>query len=188
MNPNGTPLLNPSDLSTLEYSGWIDILRSWFWRLYDHLFHLVMYNLGWFLVCFSIGWLGWHSGLSGDDKRIYLPGLFAIYLFECVASVGWAYLVFKIFIEGEGTFLDVWEGFKKFTLKAVGLSSLSGLVLGVALYNIRFYLLLQSSHRFLDLVLVGLIFWFSLFWLASMMYQWPILFFQNPPLFKIFKR
>jgi hypothetical protein len=180
--------LNPSELNTLKYSRWVDILRSWFWRLYDHLFHLVLYNLGWFLTCFSIGWLGWHAGLYGDEKRIYFPGLFAVYLLESIASVGWAFLVFKIFIEGEGTFRDIWSGYKKFSLKAIGLSSLSGFVFGLALYNIRFYFLLQSSHRFLDLVFVGLIFWFSLFWFSAMIYQWPILFFQNPPFLKIFKR
>jgi uncharacterized membrane protein YesL len=188
LNSKGIPPSNPSELNTLEYSRWVDILRSWFWRFYDHLFRLVLYNLGWFLTCFVIGWVGWHGGLFGDVKSINLLGLYSIYMLESTASIGWAYLIFKIFIEGEGSFLDVWKGYKKYFLKAVGLSALSGFVLGLALYNIRFYFLLQNSHKLLDLMLAGFIFWFSIFWVSSMLYQWPILFFQNPTFLKIFYR
>jgi len=132
--------------------------------------------------------LGWHIGLSGYKKNINILGLYSIYLLESIVSIGWAYLIFKIFIEREGSFIDIWRGLKKFFLKAVGLSAVSGFVLGLALYNIRFYFLIQSSHRIIDLLLVGFIFWFLLFWISAMLYQWPILFFQNPAFLKIYYR
>ncbi len=188
MNSNGISSQDPPNLSTLEYSRWVDVLRSWFWRFYDNLFHVVIYNLGWFLTCFGTGWVCWHTGLFGDEKNINVLGFYALYLLESIVSIGWAYLVFRVFIEGEGFFLDIWKGFINFYLKALGISALSGFVLGLALYNIRFYFLFQSSHRLFDFILVGFIFWFLLFWISAMLYQWPILFFQNPPFFKVFYR
>ncbi len=101
-------------------------------------------------------------------------------------SLGWAHLVFKIFIEGNGSFIDVWLGVKKYIFKGLGVSILSGFVIALAFFNIRFYFILGSAHRFTDFLLMGFSCWILFFWLLGSVYHWPILFFQDPPFLKIF--
>ena len=177
-----------AEATLLEYSSWTNIFRSWFWRYYDHLGHLILYNLGWFSTCFFIGWLAFHYGLVGSAGKINLLGIYLFFLLETAISVGWAYLVFSVFNSDEESWAHVLTGVRKYFWKAMGLSALSGLATGFALYNVHFYFFLKSSHRFLDFALMGIVGWLLLFWLSSTLYQWPILFFQNPPFLKIFYR
>lgn len=111
---------------------------------------------------------------------------FLMFLMETIISLGWAYLVFKFFIEGKGDLKDVWLGIKKYTFKAIGLSVASGLVIAVSFFNIRFYFFLNNPHRFTDFLLIGFVFWVLFFWILGAVYHWPILFFQNPPFLNIF--
>lgn len=166
----------------MKYSG------PWFWRYYDHLGHLLIYNLGWFLTCFSVGWAPIYFGKLGTIGKIHYPILYGLFLVESIFSVGWAFLVFKLFIQREASMIDLWLGLKKYLVKALGVAALSGLVTGIGIFSILFYFHLNSSHRFLDLLLMGFAFWALLFWISSVLYQWPILFFQNPPFFKIYYR
>jgi hypothetical protein len=177
-----------SDAVLLDYSSWPNIFRSWFWRYYDHLGHLILYNLGWFISCFTIGWLVLHYDLVGSIEQINLLGLYLLFLLEAAVSIGWAYLVFNVFNSGEESWSNIFRGFRRYFWKAMGISALSGLVIGFALYNIHFYFFMNSSHRFLDFMFMGIVFWMLLFWLSAALYQWPILFFQNPPFLKIFYR
>ena len=175
-------------LNTSQYSRLADIFTSWFWRYYDNLFRLLLFNLGWFLTCFGIGWLGWRFGFAGSPERLNLFGIYSLFLVELIGSICWAFLVFKIFNEGHAPWGDLWPGLRKYFWKAFGVSALSGLLMGLALYNIYFYFHLQSEHRFLDLLLAGFIFWILLFWISATLFQWPILFFQDPPFWRIFYR
>lgn len=167
---------------------WTTVFRSWFWRLYDHLFHLVFYNFCWFMICFFIGWLAKRVGFFGTIQNINLLSVFVVFITESIVSIGWAYLVFRIFIEGEAEFRDLFHGLKKYLIKAVGLSAISFLIIVVCIYNILFYYHLPSQHFYLNVALIGFILWALLFWLSSALYQWPILFFQDPPFFKIIYR
>lgn len=135
-----------------------------------------------------MGWLAITFGLLGSKDKINLLGAYGFYLLECVVSVGWAFLVFKLFNEGQVSLKDIWGGVKKYFWKAVGVSALSGFFIGLALYNIRFYFHLQSAHRFLDLLLAGFILWILAFLVSASFLQWPVLFFQNPPFSRIIYR
>lgn len=124
----------------------------------------------------------------GPGRTPSLISLYALYLTESVLSVGWAYLIFKIFNDGTGSLRDVGYGYRKYFLKAFGVSALTGLVFGLSVYNILFYFSLHSAHRFLDLLLAGFVVWALLFWVAASLYQWPLIFFQDPSLGKVFYR
>jgi hypothetical protein len=181
------PALTPAEIAA--YVRWPEIFRSWFWRYYDHLGHLLIYNLGWFLTCFLVAWFPIYKGMLGGGQKVNFFVLFLLFLAISFLSVGWAYLVFKVFVQGEAHFFsDLWAAQKKFALKAFGVAALSGLVTGIGLFGIYFYFHINSSHRFLDMVLVGFAVWTLLFWISAALYQWPLLFFQNPPFLKIYYR
>jgi hypothetical protein len=133
-----------------------------------------------------MGWLLIHFNFLDISKKADFLGLFLIFIVETIISLGWAHLIFRVFIEGEGSLKDVWFGIKKYLPKAMGASIISSFVIALAVLNIRFYFCLNSPHRFMDFLCVGFIFWALIFWLLSSAYYWPILFFQNPPFFKIF--
>jgi hypothetical protein len=155
-------------------------------RYFDHFFHLVFYNFCWMFCGFGVGWLFVHFNLFDIKKKIDFFGFFLIFIVESIISLGWAHLVFRVFIEGEGSLKDVWLGVKKYILKATGVSIVSALVIALAVFNIRFYFFLNNPHRLTDFLCIGFIFWALMFWLLGSIYYWPIMFFQNPPFFKIF--
>jgi hypothetical protein len=164
----------------------LEIFKSWFWRYFDHLFYLFFYNFCWAFSCFGVGWLFVRFNFIGISKRTDFFDFFLIYIMQAIASLGWAYLVFEIFIKGEGSLKDVWFGIKKYIFKATGVSIVSGFVIALTFFNIRFYFSLNNPHRYTDFLLIGFILGVLIFWLISSLYYWPILFFQNPPFFKIF--
>ncbi len=133
--------------------------------------------MGWFFVQFNF---------IPISRKIYPFNYFLIFIAETIVSLGWAHLIFKVFIEGQGSLKDVLFGIKKYVLKATGVAIVSGFVIALAVFNIRVCFYFNSSHRFIDYLLAGAIFWILIFWLLASMYQWPILFFQNPPFLKIF--
>lgn len=188
MNHQDLPLKTAPVIETASYSGFSNLIRSWFWRFYDHLLSNLLINLGWFLTCFGVGWTVIYFGWLGSWDKINLLGVYGLYLLEAMFSIGWAFLVFKLFNEGKGSLKDYWLGVKKYFWKAMGTAALSGFVAGLGLYNLRFYFHLQSPHRFIDLLLAGFIFWILLFWTSAALLQWPILFFQNPPFSRIYYR
>ena len=178
-----------SDL--LSYTQFPQVLRSWFWRYYDHLGHLVLYNLGWFLTLFAAAWLSAHFKLwisfSPDGPQVKPWGLYLIFMIESGLSIAWAYLIFRIFNLAEGSFLEAWKGAFHYLPKALGLSALSGSVLVLGFYNIRFYYLSGFSHV-QNMAMAGVIVWLIFFWISAALYHWPILFFQDPPFLKILYR
>ncbi|HUO56811.1 MAG TPA: hypothetical protein VMV05_01420 [bacterium] len=169
-----------------KFSASRKILRSWFWRFYDHLAQIILYNMGWFLTCCIPAWLGWKARLVLNSEGMKYFGVYFLFLFECLVSVGWAYLTFKIFMGESTTLKDLWVGYRSYYLKAVGISAVSGIIILLAVFNIRFYLSGNHQHSFTEFLLAGFVFWILLFWVANAFYQWPLLFFQDPPFFKIF--
>ncbi|GEM_PF-1979169 len=187
--PNSSP--DELSLRVFHCSQWPEIFRSWFWRFYDHLFKLLLYNLAWSLSCCGIAWIAIHFGWVEIPKDISLTGplqLYVLFLVENGVSVGWAYLIFKIFIEGHGSLREVWVGTRKYFWKATGLSAVSGLLFFLVLYNIHFYFSLVTTNRFLTLLVAAFAIWILVFCLAAFLHQWPILFFQNPPFLKVLKK
>jgi hypothetical protein len=183
---------SPDEFSTeadiFSYSRWQDILRSWFWRYYDHLFLLTFYNFCRFSSCFGLGWLAGLSGILNKNQHWNWLAIYLAYVLECAVSVPWALAVFKIFIEDTVGFSEVWTGLRLYFWKALASTTLSGLVLVLALYNLRFYSTLQVSSHFWIFILMGFVFTVFIYGLMMISYQWPILFFQNPPLRKLFYR
>ncbi len=185
--PDSRPPDSPRDVA--DYARFSEIFLSWFWRSYDHLLRLLFYNFGWALTCLCVGWLAIHAGIVDLSKPMDLARFFqfyGLYLAESASSIGWAYGVFRIFIEGRAEWTDLWAGFRKYFLKAVGVSAVSGFLTGLGFYNLYFYFSLAQENRLLAVCLAALTLWMLLFWQAASLYQWPVLFFQNPPFYKIF--
>jgi hypothetical protein len=179
--------INSAD-KILIYCRLPEIFRSWFWRFFDHLFQLIFYNFIWFFSLVGIGWTALHFGLIESSNKLNFMGIYFIFLATNIISIGWAYLIFKIFTEGDGELSDVWFGTKKYFFKATGVSAISGIFTLFILLNIRFYFFLHSPHHFLDYLLIGITLWILIFWLINVIYQWPVLFFQNPSFFEIFHK
>lgn len=179
---------NPSELDVLPYARWQDILRSWFWRYYDNLFQLTFLNLGWFLTCFGVEWLTGITGLLAKSQTGNWFGLYLVYVLECAVSVPWALAVFKIFMEDGLNWNGFVAGLRRCFGKALIAAALSGFLLGLAFYDIRFYLSLPlASHPWI-FVLMGLVTTMGLYGLMMTFYQWPILFFQEPSIVKLVYR
>jgi hypothetical protein len=178
----------PSEADLSSYCRWQDIFRSWFWRYYDNLFKFVIFNLGWFSVCFGVSWLSGRIGLLNLPTYWHWFGVFTVYLLESIVTFFWALLVFMILMEVPLS----WPQYKKyvyqFFLKGQVISILSGLFLGLSLLNIRFYSSFQGPAPIWALVLMGFVITLFLYGLMMTFYLWPILFFQDPPLGKLLYR
>ncbi len=171
------PELPDDDLPS--YTRFADILRSWFWSLYDHLGHWVLYNLFWFFGLWLL------LGVGKSCPSVWWP-LFL--LLACAYSLGWAYLTFQIVVTRSGSLKDIGPGFKRYAFKGIVLCLLSFFLVGLVALNLSFYLRWQGNLRVLGWILTGVTVWLLLFWLGASLYQWPLLFFQNPPLKKILYR
>lgn len=183
------PVETSSEPDVASYSRWQDIFRSWFWRYYDHLFQLIFYNLGWFLTCFGVFWLIGLTGLLSQGQPWHWIGIFIVYILECAVSVPWALVVFKVFMEEEVSWAGLRRSLGECFWKALISSVLSGLILALALYNLRFYFFsLQLSGHIWIFILMGFAATVFLYGLTMTFYQWPILFFQNPSMGKLFYR
>jgi hypothetical protein len=188
LNLPSSPDAFPSDMDVLSYSRWQDILRSWFWRYYDHLLQLTLYNFGWFLTCFGVGWFAGFLGILGKPQQWNWFSIYIVYVLECVVSVIWALAVFKIVIDDVVSWRQLIIGLRRYFWKALISASLSGLVLALALYNLRFYFSFQVSSHIWIFILMGFVATVFLYGLMMTFYQWPLLFFQDPPLGKLFYR
>jgi hypothetical protein len=177
-----------AEIDFSSYSRWQDIFRSWFWRYYDHLFQLTLYNFGWFSTCLGVGWLASSLGILSRNQQWNWFVIYTVFVLECAISVPWALAIFKIFIEDNITFTGLLADLRLCFWKALASIAISGLVLGLALYNIGFYYRLQVSSRIWVFILIGLVATVFLYGLMMTFYQWPILFFQKPPFGKLLYR
>jgi len=75
--------------------------------------------------------------------------------------------------------MDLWTDTLKFAGRAIAISALSGLVFLLAFLSYRYYSDLKIQSPILRLFLVGTVSWSCLFWAMTMIYHWPILFFQD---------
>ena len=167
------------------YTQWPEIFRSWSWRLYDHLVQAVFCNLGWSFTCFGTAWLALHFGILESAGRVSLWRVYVLGLVESTVSVGWAYWAFKISMgDGDGP-VDIGVGIRNYLPKAVGLSAFSLFIAGGASYSLHFYFSTGGPYRFLNLLAAAFLLWVLVSWLSCCLYQWPLLFFRNPPFFKI---
>jgi uncharacterized membrane protein YesL len=74
----------------------------------------------------------------------------------------------------------------KFWPKALGLFCVGMGVTFLAIFNIRFYIERQGTWGAAGWILSGLVLWILFLWLSSILYQWPLLFFQNTSFLKIY--
>lgn len=187
-NP-GTP--EPEGDDPAPFTRLPDILRSWFWRYYDHLGRLLLYNIVWSVVWLPIvlfpilgAWFG--------SPEVPLAARWAVvgvsYLAAGAVSFPWAYLVFRLFVAGSASLREVPHAFRRYFLKAMGLVLLSAAVWGAGLLSVGFYLGWRGGMDPLAMGLTGIVVWVLLFWTGACLYQWPILFFQDPPFWRIVYR
>jgi hypothetical protein len=188
LNLSSSPEAFSEEIDFSSYSRWQDIFRSWFWRYYDHLFQLILYNFGWFSTCLGVGWLASSLGILSRNQQWNWFVIYPAFVLECAISVPWALVIFKIFIEDNITFSELLADLRLCFWKALASIAISGLVLGLALYNISFYYRLQVSSRIWVFILIGLVATVFLYGLMMTFYQWPILFFQKPPFGKLLYR
>ena len=161
------------------------VFRSWFWRYYDHLGRLILINIVWFFLVLVPTWICCHwSGVVSREKT-QLVLLLIVFLFDISFTILCAYLVFSIFYVESNYFDNIWPGILKFWTKAVFLFFLWVVFAVLALYNVRYYLETQRVLGIAGWVLGVLFLWVLFFCLSSVLYQWPLLFFQNPPFIKI---
>ena len=177
-----------TSLDLSPYTGWGAVLASWFWRFYDRLFTLILFNLGWFLSLFLVGWVAFHFGWMEASKGLSLWKAYFFLVLESIVSVGWAFAVFEIVQGGKAVFSEVRAGLKKYLWKAVLLAGISWFIVVMAVYNVRFYFSMGKTGGLPILVLAGFVLWMLAFWLSAMLYQWPVLFFQDPPIRKVLYR
>ncbi len=189
LNPQvNSPEPEPSNPELLNYSRLKNVFQSWFWRYYDHLGHLLLYNFFWVCCLTTVDYFVWSRGWCGSWSKLNPITVFALFLFDCGISVGWAYLVFRIFCEGSGQLKDYWVGFRLYIFKAMGIAGISYLVFLLIFYDLLFYWPKLSQMNILSCLFFGLTLWIIFFFLCCMFYQMPILFFQNPPFWKIYYR
>ena len=169
----------------LKFTNVGSVFLSWFWRYYDHLGRLVFLNIIWFSVCPLPTWLCWHW--FGSDLRGKIPiVLAAMGLWDCAVSIPVGYLVFLIFYTGSGSLRETGREILRFWPKAFGLFFAGTGITFLAIFNIRFYIARQENLGALGWILGGLVLWILFLWLSSMLYQWPLLFFQNTSILKIY--
>jgi uncharacterized membrane protein YesL len=173
----------PSDINI--YCRLREIFRSWFWRFYDHFFLLVLINFCWALTSLGIAWIAIRSGLLEPSVQLTFLSAYVLFLFECAASIGWAFLVFKIFIGGDAKVRDIWIGIRCYFLKGMGISALWGFFILWTLLSANYYFSLRAQHPYFSFLTLGFVFWILLFSALTTLYHWPILFFQNPPFTQI---
>jgi hypothetical protein len=187
LNDGFPPVFDSVSTSNLDPS-FFDIgsvFHSWFWRYYDHLGRLILINAIWFLVVLIPTWFCCHWVETGSHEKTQLFLLLIVFLFDVSFTFFCAYLVFSIFYTGTNCLNDIWPGILKFWVKAVLLFFSWAVFAVLTSYNIGYYL---ESKRILEItgwIFGGLFLWILFFCLSSILYQWPLLFFQNPPLVKI---
>jgi hypothetical protein len=167
----------PTDPAT--FTGLSEILRSWLWRTYDHLGRLLLCNLVWF---FGV----W--GILGMVTKTPPAFWILLYLTACAYSVPWAYLTFA-WTAGDGaSWRDIGRVFRRYVLRALMLCLVFAVLMGIGVLNISFYLKWEGGMRYLAWTLTGIVAWLMVFTAGAAFYQWPILFFQDPPFLKVFYR
>lgn len=179
------PTQSQTPVNISVYSSWPEIFRSWGWRYYDFFFRLVLYNFLWIVSCLAIEQMAARIGFFDFSKPANYFSSYLIYLLICAMSVGWAYLVFKTFMVGQCKISDVWLGLKKYFIKFMALSMITGFVIEWTVFNARYYIYFNNSHGILNYLLLGFTLWILLFWVSAALYQWPILFFRDQSLIKI---
>jgi len=174
------------DLSA--YSRLPDILRSWFWRYYDHLFQMIFLNLGWFLCSFGSSWILGRLGLWNEPAPWYWLGLFAIFLVESWLTYLWAIPVFAVIMGGPISWQSYREKLNCSWGRGFLSSTLVGLFLGFGFLSLRFYFSIQGSSPIWVFVLIGFVVTILVYGVMMVLYLWPLLLFQNPSLGKLFYR
>lgn len=170
------------------HSRFPDALRSWAWRYYDDLLTLLLYNFLWAGLCLGVPWLSFRTGFFGTTEDIHWPLAALFYFFECVISIPFAFAVFRIFSTGSVALREIWPGCRRYGLKAVGLAAVWGPMMALGVFNIRFYFSMHGRDRFLYLLLASFVLSLLVVWISMAIYQWPILFFQDPPFWKIIQK
>jgi len=182
---SGDPLFE-TDLS--PYTRWQDIFRSWFWRYYDHLFTFIILNFGWFITCFGTAWIAGRSGFWNSPATSYWLGGLLVLVVEIALTLLWALPVHLLAVQGSISWGEYKTKLPKYFSKGLFSLVLAGLFLGLAFFNIRFYLAIQSTFSVWVFVLMGFVVTVLVYVLMITFYLWPILFFQDPPLGKLFYR
>ncbi len=179
-------------LSSLEVPprlfSWTEIIHSWFWRLYDHLGVLILFNGLWFSGLMSLGWFFNHMEYLGSFQSPKTLGILSLYCLESLFSVGWAYGVFRVFTGQEFRLKHYWEGLKRFSLRALFLSILWAGVFLLSYWNFRIFPSFIKEWGLPGYLVEGLCFWILLFWFSMSLFQWPLLFAQDISPFKVITR
>jgi hypothetical protein len=161
-------------------------VKSWFCRYYDHLFQLVIMNVLWALLCLGPTFVLFRFGFLLKSGLWNIVGVAGIGFWDVNVSILTARAVFLVLNEGDFSGEVFRKGLWLAWLKALGIFLIWAGVIGWSGYNLYFYTHWNPLVGPEKWLLSGLILWFFFFWLCCFFYLWPILFFQNPPFFRIF--
>lgn len=165
-----------------------EVFRSWFWTFYDHFGRLLLLNFSWSICTFSIAWV-WSSFFKPPTFGITLFAMIFLFLVtESLVSVGWAYGVFKLFMDRRGGWGDIWDGYRRFGLKGSLIAVFFWSVVLLGLFNLQFLWSHPLPSTILNDVLLVSTGWILLFWSLLGFFLWPVLFFQQPSIPKVFYR
>lgn len=188
MTPDLQPSSDPSPEEISDHIHWTEVFRSGFWRFYDHPLRCSLINFSWALTCFAIGkayfWMGgsWHSE---KFNPILALGFFLV---ETMASMGWAYSIFRLFVERTVKLSDVWRAYPKFGLRAFGISVVFWTGSIWTSFNGLYLWTHPMPSPFFNYILIGANLWMLFFFMSVGFFLWPVLFHQDLPIFKVFKK
>jgi hypothetical protein len=175
----------PSD-TLQKLTGFSAMSKSWFCRYYDHLIPLIVLNIIWAFFCLGVTFSLMHFKIPLKNGQWNVGWTAGIGFWDATVSILTARAVFQILSEGSFSWKDFKAGLGEAWLKAFGLFLIWAGVIGWAAYNFYFYIHWQPLGDFGKWILSGFVLWFFVFWLSCFFYLWPILFFQNPPFFRVF--
>ena len=165
-----------------------EVFRSWFWVFYDHFGFLLLFNLSWSLCVFGMAW-GWSHFWKFPPVGILGPVLIFLFLLsESLVSIGWAFGVFKIFMDRRASWSDIREGFSRFWWKGSLVAGVFWFVLILGALDLNYLWAHPILDRAVTYTLLIFTFWILFFWILIGFYLWPVLFFQEPSLPRIFYR
>lgn len=124
--------------------------RAWhrtFWHIYDNLGLLILTNILWLILAFTI-------------------------ILKPAASMALFHVAYLVINDKPVRAWDFFNGFKKYFLRVTLLIFLLCIVWLFLLFNIRFYL---NRFGIIGIILSGINFWFFLFSLLGLIYIYPLL-------------
>lgn len=176
----------PADQGFRELAGFPEVIRSLFWRFYDHLSFLLPLNFLWIGSLWLLSLLVEKVIRPLPTGRPWLWEGCAVLVIGSLLSVGWSFMVFQAMNHGGVQWRWFWDGTRKFMPKGLVTACLFWAGMGWGVYDLFFLWQKAPTHPWIGFGLMSLVAWVMLCWVAIGLFLWPLLFFQDPPIPRLF--